>query len=754
VAQALLCLCGIVLAPSANGQDGADLLTSAFDSPTSIHVHEFPDGQRVVAGEALVVLEAGADRGLVHQRLVELQVTVLGSIPTLGIYRIGLPSTQIPDFTKEQLGRIHGVRAVEWNGIGQAAGTVQAPDDTWYRAQWHLRNEGQSGGTPGADINMTEVWGVTTGSPDVVVAVLDTGIDAGHPEFEGRLLAGYDFVDEDDDPQDDVGHGTLVTGVLAATGDNAFGIAGMDWHCRILPIKVVNYDGTVFDLAQGIDLAASRQADVVNMSLGNFPESAILDAALTHAKGAGCVLVSSAGNGHSADKSFPGASLATLSIGATDHNDEVADEVFWWSSPGTAVDFTAPGVDVVTLSLRSSHPDQATLFSGTSAAAPLVSGLVSLMKAIHPGLTHDQAYAALRSGARDGVGEPTKDAVGWDKFYGHGRIDGGKSFEALCQCLDDPSFFAAPQSLTLGHGGAWSFSIDAGASHAGSVYLLLGSLSGTSPSSVIGATRFPLVVDAYTRYSLFQPNELPLVDNLGVLDPDGRATVSLVVPPPLPEFLGGLALDQAVAVWDVQASAPLLESASVVTGPRRVQLRMPPATVYAEDFEGGFSEWSTFATGAAAWHVVEDGECGASTRMAAFNEAANCSFSVGIKTKGTLISPSFVLDGDAPFYMEFDMIRDFAPWTQSTVTIRIVDESSSNKVQPLWIEDHDLLGDDGSVLLHQRFEVPQSSKLEGRMIHLEFVAESKFPGPVGAGTGWLLDNVRIQDIGALSDRRY
>jgi subtilisin family serine protease len=157
---------------------------------------------------------------------------------------------------------------------------------------------------------MTEVWGVTTGSPDVVVAVLDTGIDAGHPEFEGRLLAGYDFVDEDDDPQDDVGHGTLVTGVLAATGDNAFGIAGMDWHCRILPIKVVNYDGTVFDLAQGIDLAASRQADVVNMSLGNFPESAILDAALTHAKGAGCVLVSSAGNGHSADKSFPGASLA------------------------------------------------------------------------------------------------------------------------------------------------------------------------------------------------------------------------------------------------------------------------------------------------------------------------------------------------------------------------------------------------------------------------------------------------------------
>jgi hypothetical protein len=113
--------------------------------------------------------------------------------------------------------------------------------------------------------------------------------------------------------------------------------------------------------------------------------------------------------------------------------------------------------------------------------------------------------------------------------------------------------------------------------------------------------------------------------------------------------------------------------------------------------------------------------------MAAFNEVPNCSFDVGTKVTSTLVSPSFVLEGVGPYFIELDMIRDFAPWTQSTVLIRFVDQAIVNKIKPVSIEDFEFFDDDGLGLVHRRLQVPQSTKLEGRTIRVEFVAESRSP---------------------------
>jgi subtilisin family serine protease len=303
------------------------------------------------------------------------------------------------------------------------------PDDTGWPALWHHQNVGQSGGAAGADLESPAGWDLHRGSPSVTVAVLDTGVDLAHPEFAGRLVPGWDFVNDDAEPADDHGHGTWVTGVLAANADNGFGSAGVDHFCSILPVKVLgsNNLGTTFDLIAGIDHARVNGADVINMSLVNFPHSAGLDAALAAAKSAGCVLVACAGNSGlgDADVSWPGASPHTISVGATTALDVRAG----FSGTGAALEFVAPGKDVVTV-LHGTSANGTTLFSGCSAATPIVSGIASILRAIDPTLDTDAVRALLRAGAEDQVGDPAEDVPGWDPYHGFGRVNLRRTLEA------------------------------------------------------------------------------------------------------------------------------------------------------------------------------------------------------------------------------------------------------------------------------------------------------------------------------------
>jgi subtilisin family serine protease len=142
----------------------------------------------------------------------------------------------------------------ELDGVGSGGDIL--PNDPGMASQWHHRNMV----FPGADIATPRAWDLATGSSQVIVAVLDSGLAPGLPEFAGREVAGYDFVNDDSDPADDHGHGTAVTGTIAANANNAFLGAGVDWSCRVMPVKVLDASnrGLYSRWAQGLDWAVSQ----------------------------------------------------------------------------------------------------------------------------------------------------------------------------------------------------------------------------------------------------------------------------------------------------------------------------------------------------------------------------------------------------------------------------------------------------------------------------------------------------------------
>lgn len=369
------------------------------------------------SGEVLVKLRPGARRAAARQLETQHGTTLLEGIEKRGIYRMALPEGRgVPEML-ELLARDPSIEYAEPNYLGRAADFF--PNDTYFVGwQWHLDN--LSGD---ADIDAVEGWQISRGSASIVVAVLDTGIDTDHPEFAGRLLPGYDFVNDDPDPESTNPHGTKVTGLLAANADNAFAVAGVDHAAGILPVKILSDDewGDTFDLAAGLMFAADSGADVISMSLQGYPlASPTLNDALQYARDAGAVLVAAAGNGGigSADYSGPGASPLTISVGATDSQDARAD----YSGTGSTVDLVAPGHAVATVRHGSSE-DGLDLGGGTSCATPIVAGIASLILSVDESLGHDEVLAILIQSAEDQVGPPEEDTPGRDDFFGHGRVN-------------------------------------------------------------------------------------------------------------------------------------------------------------------------------------------------------------------------------------------------------------------------------------------------------------------------------------------
>jgi thermitase len=346
---------------------------------------------------------------------------VIEYLEETNVYRLEILSTQTMQETVDLYSQNPLVEYAEPNSLGEGGDFI--PNDTFFPQQWHLNNTGQTGGTADADIDAVEGWQITRGSSAIVLAILDTGIDSDHPEFQGRILPGFDFVNEDSDPEADHPHGVLVSGISAANTDNNFAGSGVDHNVSILPVKVLDSQnlGTTFDLAQGLVFAANQRAHVINMSLINFPlASSTLNDALQFARDAGAILVACAGNGGigNADQSGPGASPLTISVGATDDNDARAS----FSGTGQALDMVAPGLSVPTTVFNSSR-DEVTLFSGCSAATPVVAGIATLLLSVEPSLTHDDIRNILTETAEDLVGPPSEDTPGRDDFFGFGRVN-------------------------------------------------------------------------------------------------------------------------------------------------------------------------------------------------------------------------------------------------------------------------------------------------------------------------------------------
>ena len=335
-------------------------------------------------------------------------ISVKETVPGLGVLKLEVPVGR----EVESALQLQSDPLVEWAEPNQMAEALRIPDDPLYQQfQWNLRK-----------ILAEQAWDITTGSPDVIVAVLDTGIDASHPDLAGRLIPGYDFLNDSPNPDDDSGHGTHNAGIIGASSNNSIGIAGMAWNVRIMPIKVLNANGEGPDsvIARGIIYAADHGAQVINMSFGSPVSSQILAEAIRYAWGKGALLVAGAGNTAKTNNSmvYPAAVDPVLAVAATDENDEVAD----FSQHHPYVGISAPGVNIVSTYWRGSEYKTAYLSAkGTSAAAPLVSGVAALIKSVNPSLTNSQMKQILLDTADD-LGAPGK-----DEYYGTGRLNAYKA---------------------------------------------------------------------------------------------------------------------------------------------------------------------------------------------------------------------------------------------------------------------------------------------------------------------------------------
>jgi len=244
------------------------------------------------------------------------------------------------------------------------------------------------------------------------IAVVDTGVDGGHPDLAGAVLSGFDAFDGGDGKTDPNGHGTHVAGIIAAVAGNDIGVEGFARGAKILPVRVLEGDGSGFssDVAEGILWAVQNGAGVINLSLGSPETSSVVDEAVRQAVQQGVVVVAASGNegGNDNPVMYPAALPEVLSVGAIDQTDERAD----FSGHGDWLDLVAPGVQIA-----STMSGQYMYSSGTSMAAPYVSAAAAQVRKRYPALTPAQVRDHLRTTAED-LGP-----AGHDENFGDGLVN-------------------------------------------------------------------------------------------------------------------------------------------------------------------------------------------------------------------------------------------------------------------------------------------------------------------------------------------
>jgi subtilisin family serine protease len=292
-------------------------------------------------------------------------------------------------------------------------------------------------------LGLEAAWNITRGSPEVVIAIVDTGINAAHPEFAGRIVPGYDFINKDEDAADDHGHGTHVAGIAAA-GINGVGTVGVCPECKLMPVKVLSASnsGTWGSVSKGILFAVDHGADVINLSLGATISSTALMSAVQYAVSHDVVIVAAAGNLASDLPFYPAAAPGVVGVSGTDSQDS-----FWAvSNYGDFIDVAAPGSGIYSTYYDLVNTSGYAWMSGTSMASPFVAGLAGLIRSQRGDLTAAETADLLELTAND-LG-----AVGWDKYYGHGRIDAHAALVAANGGVDpavpNP---AIPDPLTAEH---------------------------------------------------------------------------------------------------------------------------------------------------------------------------------------------------------------------------------------------------------------------------------------------------------------
>ncbi len=275
------------------------------------------------------------------------------------------------------------------------------PNDPGFSSQWHL-----------AKIAAPVAWDTTAGASNVIVAILDSGVDGTHPDLVGNLVPGWNMYDNNTNTADVYGHGTEVAGTVAAAGNNGIGVASVAFNCSLMPVRITDTGGFgyVSTIANGLTWAADHGARVANISFEVSGISTVSSAAQYFQSKGGVVTVS-AGNDATVLTIPDDPNVVTVS--ATDSNDALAS----WSNTGTPIDLAAPGVGIYTTTAGGGYGS----VSGTSFSAPTVAGVAALVISANPSLSGAQVQQVLKQSADD-LGAP-----GWDPAYGWGRVNAQKA---------------------------------------------------------------------------------------------------------------------------------------------------------------------------------------------------------------------------------------------------------------------------------------------------------------------------------------
>ena len=289
---------------------------------------------------------------------------------------------------------------VEYAEINDDVHAFYTPNDPKWSEQWGPER-----------IKCPDSWNIETGKDSVKIAIVDTGIDYNHEDLLGNyILGGYDHVNNDNDPMDDNGHGTHCAGIAAAVMDNNKGIAGVA-QVKIMAEKVLDNwgSGSFYEVADGIVHAVDNDADIISMSLGSSSPSSTIEDACSYAWNNDVIIVAASGNDYSNKVSYPAAYDTVIAVGALDQSNKRTT----WSNYGEKLELMAPG-DKILSTIPNNDYD---LYSGTSMACPHVAGVAGLALSRHPGYTNQEIRNLLVDTADD-LG-----SIGWDKEYGHGRVD-------------------------------------------------------------------------------------------------------------------------------------------------------------------------------------------------------------------------------------------------------------------------------------------------------------------------------------------
>jgi len=332
--------------------------------------------------------------------------------------------TQVIDDLKS----INIIDHVEFNGVAEA---LLVPNDELYPNQWDHDNQRQAiqygtgylVGTVDCDLDTDEAWDITTGNPDVVIAIIDTGVDLDHPDLISNIVPGYNFINEDLPPDDEYDHGTPCAGIAAATINNEIGISGVCPECSIMSVKVLddNGFGDWGVIANGIVWASDNGADVLSLSLGGGQYQEALESAVNYSVANGSVTIAASGNVNTQMDFYPASYEQCIAVGAMSPCCERKQginscdaEPGWGSTYGEQIDVVAPGVRIFSTGKRAGYWTE---FNGTSSACPHVAGIAGLMLSYNPNLNPETVRELLRQGADDIEDE------GYDIETGYGKVN-------------------------------------------------------------------------------------------------------------------------------------------------------------------------------------------------------------------------------------------------------------------------------------------------------------------------------------------